>query len=344
MRQAQSRTTAHVHLLENGENTMDFRIRQLQCFLKLSDLLNYNKTARTLYLSQPTITFQIKSLEDTLGVKLFIRDRQGVRLTDAGAAFREYAQTIMDTVDSAHKVLSHLHKPLRLRIYCGPVGQFVVLPSVLRALTAQYPEIDLEIVELTTEQQLERLPAGDVDGMLMVGALPIPGSRFDPICDEGLVAIISRQSPLARHKTVSVEDLRETPVIASRLQDCRFHQPFLHALLAPFGITPRIVESPQSCAVQFAYAAAEVGIAIATESMARCSFPEIVARPFQQPFPRVQLGFLSMRENESHALSIFRKISVECAATVLPPHTSLAAATLGPTPPAVISFLGTLAS
>ena len=80
---------------------MDFRIRQLQCFLTLSDLLNYGKTARALYMSQPTITFQIKSLEETFGVKLFERDRQQVRLTDAGCAFREYAQSIMDTVDAA---------------------------------------------------------------------------------------------------------------------------------------------------------------------------------------------------------------------------------------------------
>ena len=84
---------------------MDFRIRQLQCFLTLSDLLNYGKTARALYMSQPTITFQIKSLEEAFGVKLFERDRQQVRLTDAGCAFREYAQSIMDTVDAAQECL-----------------------------------------------------------------------------------------------------------------------------------------------------------------------------------------------------------------------------------------------
>lgn len=300
---------------------MDFRIRQLQCFLTLSDLLNYGKTARVLYMSQPTITFQIKSLEETFGVKLFVRDRQQVRLTDAGMAFREYAQSIMDTVHAAHDCLSGLHTRLRLRVSCGPVGQFVLLPAILRMLAARYPEFELEVIELTTEQQMARLPEGRVDAVLMVGALPVPGLRFDPLHEDSLVAMVSCRSELAGRARISVESFRETPIIASRMKDCRFHQPFLHALLAPFGITPRIVESPQSCTVQFAYAAAGEGVAIATRSMERCVFPDVVARPFEEKLPNLQLGLASMSANDAKAMTIFRKIVMECAAATFPKRT-----------------------
>ena len=71
---------------------MDFRIRQLQCFLTLAELLHYGRTARALYMSQPTITFQIKSLEEAFGVPLFERNRQQVSLSRAGLEFRPYAQ------------------------------------------------------------------------------------------------------------------------------------------------------------------------------------------------------------------------------------------------------------
>src|SRR5947209_1211871 len=161
---------------------MDFRIRQLQCFLTLSELLNYGKTARALYMSQPTISFQIKSLEEAFAVKLFERDRQQVRLTDAGFAFREYAQAIIDTVDAARECLGDLHKRLHLRVSCGPVGQYVLLPAIIRQLTAEHPDFEMEVSELTTEQQMGRLPEGKVDALLMVGAMPVPGLRFDPIC------------------------------------------------------------------------------------------------------------------------------------------------------------------
>jgi len=296
---------------------LDFRIRQLQCFLTLSDLLNYGRTARALYMSQPTITFQIKSLEEAFGVKLFERDRQQVRLTDAGMAFREFAQSIVDTVDAAQEHLSGMHTKLRLRVTCGPVGQFILLPAVIRTLTAQYPEFELEVSELTTEQQMTHLPEGKVDALLMVGALPVKGLRFDPICKEPLIAMISRRSPLAKGQNISVQELRTTSVIGSRAKDCRFHQPFLHSLFSPFGITPRIVESPQSCSVQFAYAAAGEGLAITTASMAVCSFPDVVALPFTEPLPELQLGLAAMETNESLAMTIFRKVVMECAAATL---------------------------
>jgi DNA-binding transcriptional LysR family regulator len=268
-------------------------------------------------MSQPTITFQIKSLEESFGIKLFERDRQQVRLTDAGCAFREYAQSIMDTVDAAQECLSGLHTRLRLRVACGPVGQYVLLPAVIRMLAADYPDFELEVTELTTEQMMTRLPEGKVDALLMVGGLPIKNLRFDPICRETLVAMVSKQSMLATERSISVQELRHTSIIASRPKDCRFHQPFLHELLAPFAITPRIVESPQSCSVQFAYAAAGEGVAIATESMRVCTFPGVVAVNFKETLPELQLGLAALATNLSDAMSIFRKVVMQCAQITL---------------------------
>jgi DNA-binding transcriptional LysR family regulator len=152
-----------------------------------------------------------------------------------------------------------------------------------------------------------------VDALLMVGALPVPEMRFDPICEDRLIAVLSSRSPLAQQDSISVESLREIPIIASRMKDCRFHQPFLHALLAPLGITPRIVESPQSCTVQFAYAAAGEGLAIASQAMATCMFPGVVARPFREKLANLQLGLAAMTANESRSMTIFRRVVMECA-------------------------------
>ncbi|MDE1177980.1 MAG: LysR substrate-binding domain-containing protein [Edaphobacter sp.] len=296
--------------------TLDFRIRQLQCFLTLADLLNYGKTARALYMSQPAITFQIKSLEESFNVRLFERDRQQVRLTEAGRTFREYAQTIMNTVEAAQAHFCGLNTRLRLRISCGPVGQFILLPAIIRSLTAAHPDFELEVSELTTEQQMAEMAEGKLDGLLMVGAIPIKGVRFDIIVRESLVAMVSSQNPLAQRSMISVEDLRHTPVIASRLEDCRFHQPFLHDLLAPYDIKPRIVEAPQSCSVQLAYAAADEGIAISSSSMSTCQFPHVVALPFAESLPRLALGLSTLENNNTPAMKIFRKIVMDCAASV----------------------------
>lgn len=284
---------------------MDFRLKQLQSFLTLAALLNYGKASQTLYVSQPTLTFQIKSLEEALGVKLFERNRHRVSLTEAGVAFGEYAEAILKTVAEAKAHLVSLNSGLRLRVSCGPVGQYVLLSSVLRSLAAYDADFQLDLCELTTEEQIAKLPAGGLDALFMVESLPIPGMRFEPICKERVVAMVSRHSPLARRRTISVHDLRDKKIIA---------QPYLRRLLEPFGIAPRILEVPHSCAVQLAYAGAGEGVFLATASMMKCSFPDVVAIPFTEKLPEVQLGLAAMESNHSAALTIFRRVAVECAA------------------------------
>jgi DNA-binding transcriptional LysR family regulator len=286
---------------------VDFRIRQLQCFLTLSEQLNYGRSARALYISQPTLSFQIKSLEEAFGTLLFERTRQHVRLTPAGFALREYAQSILDTVAAANDHIGSLRAHLRLRIACGPSGQYVYLPTIIRAL-AKFPEFEFEVIDLTTEQQLTHLPEGKVDALLMVPALPVPGMRFDPLCKESLVAMVSRQSPLANRSSISIHDLRNHNIIASRAQDCSFHQTFLKDLFAPFGITPHIIEAPQSASVQFAYAAAGEGIALTTTSMGNHPFPGVIAIPFIETLPEIQFGLAAMEINTSPAMNIFREV------------------------------------
>jgi DNA-binding transcriptional LysR family regulator len=293
---------------------MDFRLKQLQSFLTLAELLNFGKASQALYVSQPTLTFQIKSLEEALGVRLFERTRHSVSLTHAGIAFAEYAETILKTAAEAKAHLGALENRLHLRIACGPVGQYVLLPAVLRSLAACDPGFQLELCELTTEEQMARLPSGGVDALFMVRALPIPGIRFEPICNETMVAMVSRHSHLARGRTISVYDLRDKKIIASRVEDCRFHQARLRQLLAPFGIVPRILEVPYSCAVQLAYAGAGEGIVFATSSMMKCSFPDVVAIPFAEKLPEMQLGIVAMASNKSPALEVFRRVAVQCFA------------------------------
>jgi DNA-binding transcriptional LysR family regulator len=302
---------------------MDFRIRQLQCFLTLSELLNFNKTARARYMTQPAITFQIKSLEEAFGVKLFERDRAGVRLTDAGFAFREFAQTMVDTADAALEHIGGLESRHKLSISCGPVAQFLLLPALLRSLFAQHPEFRLEVNELTTEQQMTRLLAGEVDALLMVPPLPGSGIRFDPICEEPLAAVVALDSPLAKRGRISVEELRGHSLIASRPRDCRFHQPFLRALLAPYRIKPQFIDSSHSSSVHFAYAAAGEGIAMTTASMARCSFPGIAIIPFEEEdLPQMQLGLITLESNDRRAIKIFRNVVRQCASNIFAEKTA----------------------
>ena len=289
---------------------MDFRIRQLQCFLTLADLLNYGRTARALYMSQPTITFQIKSLEESFGVKLFERSRQEVSLTPAGLAFRQYAQTIVDTVVSAQRRLADLERRHHLRLSCTELGQ-EAFPSVLRELAANHPDFDLQLHELNREQQISALHEERIDAIFLVSDPNLAGIRFDLLREESLALLVPRQSELAQRESISIEALREHRLLASRLEDCAVGQPFLHRLLAPYNIVPRIVEAPHSHAAKFAYLAAGAGLFIGVPSMAQTR-PDVVALPFEEPLPIVRLGLVSLYANQSPALTLFRSAVRRC--------------------------------
>lgn len=165
---------------------------------------------------------------------------------------------------------------------------------------------------------LERLLQPRVDALLMVRPLPINGMRFDPICKEPLVAIVAQESPLAKRSRISIEDLREDGLIASRLKDCRSRQPFLQKVFTPFGVSPRFLEAPYSCSVQFAFAAAGERIVIATASTAAYSFPGIVYLPFEESLLRMQLGLAALETNNRVAMNIFRQVVLDCAETIFP--------------------------
>jgi len=296
---------------------MDFRIRQLQCFLTLADLLHYGRTARALYMSQPTITFQIKSLEESFNVKLFERSRQEVSLTPAGLAFRHYAQTIVDTVTSAQRRLADLERRHHLRLSCTELGQ-EALPRILRELALNHSDFDLQLSELNREQQHAALQEERIDAIFMVSDPCIPGVRFDLLRDEPIVLLVPRQSPLASLDTVSVHELRHHNLLASRLEDCAVGQPFLHRILAPHGIVPRIVEAPHSHAAKFAYLAAGAGLLLGTPSMAQTR-PDVVALPIEEHFPIVRLGLVSLKTNQSPALTLFRAVVQGCFRDKKPP-------------------------
>ena len=304
-------------LRDTEELQMDFRIRQLQCFLTLADLLHYGRTARALYMSQPTITFQIKSLEESFGVRLFERSRQEVHLTPAGLAFRQYAQTIVDTVESAQRRLANLERRHHLRLSVSELGQ-EALPRVLRELSANHPDFDLQLSELNREQQIAALNEERIDAIFLVGDPHQPNLRFDLLREEAIVLLVPRNSDLARRESISVKEMDHHHLLASRVEDCSVGQPFLHRLFAPYGIVPRIVEAPHSHAAKFAYLAAGVGLFIGTPSMA-LTRPDVVALPFDEPLPAVRLGLVSIKSNPSPALTLFRSVVQDCFRDKKPP-------------------------
>lgn len=144
-------------------------IRQLEYFLALAKHLNFRKAAEACFVMQPTLSTQIKQLEQNLGVALFERDKRRVLLTQPGEALVGRACGVLDAVDELLDVSAGSESPLTgpLRLGVIPTIAPYLLPRSIRRIRERFPELRLYLREDTTEKLLELLSQGQLDVLLL---------------------------------------------------------------------------------------------------------------------------------------------------------------------------------
>jgi LysR family transcriptional regulator, cyn operon transcriptional activator len=215
-------------------------LRQLKYFIRSAELQNFTEAAHGLYISQSTLSQQIKQLEDELGIPLFDRIGKRVRLTEAGAKFLPYArQTILDA-ESGRQVIHDLIglKTGELRIGVT-YGLSSLLTPVLVQFSAKYPDVKI-IVEFGTSQELlDKLRSTKVDFLLSF--LFIQNNELfvsKQLYDSPLTLVAHASNPAANKKFIQMKDLQDIPLV---LPAKGFHtRQFLNEALSNNNIVPNI--------------------------------------------------------------------------------------------------------
>jgi DNA-binding transcriptional LysR family regulator len=142
---------------------MEFR--HLRYFLVLAEELHFGRAARRLNISQPPLSFNIKQLEASLGVELFSRNSHGVRLTPAGEAFRKSAQRVLAEAGAAALQVREVAAGVTSRVRIGFVGSMLFrgMPERLGEFQVAHPQVQVELTELNSAEQLEALARGTID-------------------------------------------------------------------------------------------------------------------------------------------------------------------------------------
>lgn len=184
-------------------------LRDLRYFVALADTRHFGKAAERSFVSQPTLSAQIKKLEEYLGVQLIERQPRKVTLTETGAKILPLARRILQESDEIVSVARNEHDPLagKLKIGLIPTIGPYLLPLVTRKLRRQLPDLKLMLYEYQTQPLLEKLRAGDIE--LGIVALPVPldGLEAADLYSESFMLAVPNQSPLTRKASVKLEDL-----------------------------------------------------------------------------------------------------------------------------------------
>ena len=130
---------------------------QIEAFLEVARRQNLSRAAEALFVSQPTLTARLQSLESSLGEQLFVRTRRGMRLTEAGEAFLPYAEHAVTALADGRERLGELRRGVAGRLILGapPTVSTYTLPALLARFSAAHPNVRLAVKTGTSEEVLE---------------------------------------------------------------------------------------------------------------------------------------------------------------------------------------------
>ncbi len=196
---------------------MEFRV--LGYFLAVAREESISGAAEFLHLSQPTLSRQLKDLEDELGKKLFIRGNRKITLTEEGMLLRKRAEEIIDLMKKTEDEITQSDETVAGDIYIGAAEAESVryLTQCAKELQSEYPMIRYHIASGDRESVMEQLDKGLIDFALLHDE--VDTTRYERIAvpyKNIWGVLMRRDSPLADKKFVTAEDLKDLPMIVSR--------------------------------------------------------------------------------------------------------------------------------
>ena len=244
-------------------------LRQLAYFVAVARHLNFTRAAAELHIAQPSLSEQIRRLEQDLGCQLFDRDRRRVRLTRAGETLLPHAQRILAQVRAAHAELRDQADLRSGRVELGALPTVVLyrLPALMAELRRRHPGLDVRVYERGTGELLAALDRDAIE--LAVVTLPVDPQRFSalPLLTERLLLIMAKQhaSAEAAAGRRSLREFADHPFI-------QYEEGYgLRQLVADTcrraGFEPRIACESGSTETIKRFVAAGLGVGLVPESV-----------------------------------------------------------------------------
>jgi DNA-binding transcriptional LysR family regulator len=243
----------------------------LSCFIAVAEELHFGRAAERLHMTQPPLSRQIQQLETELGVQLIDRTTRAVTLTPAGVAFLPDARRILQLAEGAALTVK--------RVPAGEMGTVVVgftaasanavLPRLLDRARDQLPDVKLELREMVTAAQIERLMTGELDLGMARPPLKRPGLVSRPLLHEQLVAALPVAHPLTElGRQLTLTDLHDQDIVMYSRVEARYFHELLISTFTIAGATPRYVQHVTQVHTMLVLVRSGMGIALVPASAA----------------------------------------------------------------------------
>lgn len=199
------------------------------------------KAANTLHLTQSALSHQLKELETELDVEMFSRHGKRLHLTEQGYRFLRSSEKILAEIKALEEDLNNYKngKTGKLSISMQCYTAYHWLPGIIKYYKRQWPDINIQILSDATRRPLEYLMNGDLDIGIIRTQMVNTRIRYEPIFEDRLVAVISKDHPLAQKDIIEIADFQDEELILPLYDPSYQDTPVIESLIQSQHVKPK---------------------------------------------------------------------------------------------------------
>lgn len=288
-------------------------LRHLRYFIAVAEELNFTKAAQRMCTVQPSLSQQIKDLEQEVGVQLLMRTNRKVELTAEGTAFLKEARLSLEHAEKAimdARQIAQLGKE-QLNIGFVPVAEMKVFPYIMPNIRAQFPELKIHFHSLMDVEQIAALDKGEIDIAFTRYVEDSPEIESVQIFTEPLALIVPKNSPLAEQRHISIKSMNNQDFIISDAHS----SPELYRIIQDFfkqnKLKVNLVQHSTNILLNVNLVGMDVGWSLVPSYVIPLLGDKIVVKSTIEPLPTIGLYASYRKDRKNEAIELILKVLKE---------------------------------
>ncbi|WP_111885572.1 LysR substrate-binding domain-containing protein [Acinetobacter sp. CFCC 11171] len=288
-------------------------LRHLRYFVAVAEELNFTKAAQRMCTVQPSLSQQIKDLEQEVGVQLLMRTNRKVELTAEGHAFLKEARLSLEHAEKAMidaRQIAQLSKE-QLNIGFVPVAEMKVFPYIMPNIRAQFPELKIHFHSLMDVDQISAVRKGEIDIAFTRYVEESPDIESVQIFTEPLALIVPKNSPVAEQRHISIKNMNNQDFIISD----EHSSPELYRIIQDFfkqnKLNVNLVQHSTNILLNVNLVGMGVGWSLVPSYVIPLLGDKILVKSTVEPLPTIGLYASYRKDRKNDAIELILKVLKE---------------------------------
>jgi DNA-binding transcriptional LysR family regulator len=282
-------------------------MRHLRYFVAVAEALHFGQAAAKLQIAQPSLSHQIRQLEDELQTSLLRRTKRRVELTEAGRLFLDEARDILARADSAAMIARRVGRTdsKRLRVGVGYCMDQSDVATIVGRYNARHQDVRVELKTMSVPSQVAALREGQLDVAFVRPPITDPSVRSETVVREALVVALPPDHRLAARSRIGLAALAEEPfVLPPRDAVPVFHDAILR-VCREAGFVPNAPHEADHLQMIVAMIAASAGVGLVPNTARKFKQHRVAYRPLRPPVADLEIAMAWRQDDSSSILAAF---------------------------------------